>query len=100
MERTYILCIIPGLNLSQEIIGPGRQLELEIQSEGSVDVLHEVEQGGNFFLDLTWHAEYMSIVLSESADTGQARQCTRGFIPMDDAEFCHSDGKLSVASIS
>jgi hypothetical protein len=48
----YILGLIPGLDLAQEVVGSSRQLELEVQSKGSVDVLHEIEEGRNLVHNL------------------------------------------------
>ena len=48
----YFLGLVPRLELAEVVIGAGIQLELEIEAEEAVDVLHEVEQRVDLSLDL------------------------------------------------
>ena len=48
----YFLGLVPRLEFAEVVIGAGRQLELEIEAEEAVDMLHEVEQLRNLLFDL------------------------------------------------
>ena len=52
MGVAYFLGLVPRLELAEVVIGAGRQLELEIEAEEAVDMLHEVEQLRNLLFDL------------------------------------------------
>jgi hypothetical protein len=46
------------------------------------------------------HAEYVGVVLDESSHASQAGQRAGSLVAMDDAEFRHTNGKLTVAAVS
>ena len=50
--RAYRLSLVPRLDVTEEVVGTGGELELEVEPEEAVDVLHEVEKGRDFLLDL------------------------------------------------
>ena len=40
---THRFSLVPGGDLTKEVVGSCGQLELELESEQAIDVLHEVE---------------------------------------------------------
>lgn len=47
-----LLCVVPGLELTQILLGPGGELQLEGEAEKAVNGLQEVEQTLDFRCDL------------------------------------------------
>ena len=46
------------------------------------------------------HTENVCIILYETTNSGQSSQRSRGFITMNDTEFCHSDREFLVTSVT
>lgn len=48
----YRFGLVPGLDLAEVVVGPCGELEMELESEQAVDVLHKVEQRADLVLEL------------------------------------------------
>lgn len=96
----YLFSLVPSLDRSEVVIWASGKLELELEAKETIDVSHEVEEGANFFLNLGRHTEYMGIILHEPPHSSQTSQSTRSLIPVNDAEFGHSDWQFLVTPIS
>ncbi len=53
-KGSYRFSLRPGLEFAEIVVRPGRELEVELEPEKAVDVLHEIEQGANLVLDLSY----------------------------------------------
>ena len=73
MGVAYFLGLVPRLELAEVVIGAGRQLELEIEAEEAVDVLHEVEQRAELVGDLRMMHNYQHTTSRRGARRDQAR---------------------------
>lgn len=70
------LSLVPQFLTSQPLLWPGTQLELVLESEEPVNVLHKVENVHDFGLQLVRGAEVVGVVLLESPHSGQSRKST------------------------
>ena len=102
--------VVPRLNLTQILLGTGRELQLEGETEQAIDGLQEIEETLNFRSDLhlflvlffehkitKWGFSYLilctenvSIVLLELADTSKTTQGTRSLITVQNTKVCDS----------
>ena len=48
----YRFRLVPGFNVTKEVLWTSGEFQLEVEAEEAVNVLHEVEQRGEFVLDL------------------------------------------------
>lgn len=95
-----LLRLVPRLNRAQVIIRARRKLQLELEPEQPVDVLHEVEQGADLVLELRGHAEDVRVVLHEPPHAREPGERAARFVAVDDPEFGHPDGELFVAPVA
>lgn len=95
-----LLCVVPGLELTQVLLGPGGELQLEGETEQAIDSLQEVEQTLDFRSDLVLSTENVSVILLELADTGETAQGSGRLISVQDTKVRDSQGKLSVTSLT
>ena len=86
------------LDVTQELLRPGGELELVGESECFVDGLHEVQCPGHFLLDLVRTAEDVGVVLLEPPHPGQPSQGSGKLVPVEDAKVCHPEGQVLVGT--
>ena len=73
------------------------QFDVVFQAELFVCLIEEVHDAGDFFFHLARQHEDMGVVLSEAADAEQAVEGTVEFVTMDQAEFSHAHGEITIA---
>lgn len=111
------LCNIPRLDISQKLVGPGRQFQPEGETEEPIDAFEEVEKTLNLFRDLATHSvkqgdrnkvatylvlstEDVGVILLKLSDSRHSIQRSRGLISVQHTEIRHTKRELSVASFS
>lgn len=114
VESTIARVLLPGLSefvegLSKGSLGlvPHRvitelisrscgEIEFELETENTIDVIKEVKDTKDFSHDLAGHAEDVGIILLESAHTSETRESASDLISVEDTEVTVSDGKLFI----
>lgn len=96
----YLLGSVPLLNLSEELLRAGGKSQGELESENAIDVLQKVEGGIHLISELVETAEQVSIVLLETADTGQTTEGSRSLITVKDTEIGKAKRKLTVRTLT
>lgn len=91
---------VPCLDLTKELFWASRKLELECEAEDTVELAHEVEEIGNFLLDLVLATEDVGIILLESSYSGETAERTAGFVTVEDTEIGKAEGKFLVTALS
>lgn len=49
---TYILCSVPCLNVSEEVVRSRGELQTELEAKQTIHMLHKVEQGTDLLCNL------------------------------------------------
>lgn len=91
-------CLVPKGVISQFIVWSGWKLQFEIETENAIDVVQEIQTAKHFSHNVLWGAENMSIILTESSNSGETWESTRDFISVEDTEVRESEWQLSVWS--
>ena len=97
MYLLFKLCEI-YLDVTQELLRPGGELELVGESECFVDGLHEVQCPGHFLLDLVRTAEDVGVVLLEPPHPGQPCQGSGKLVPVENSKVGHPEGQVLVGT--
>ena len=89
---------IPLLFGSHGILRPGGKLDAIREPEDvGINVATQLHDSLDFFLHNLRRAVQMRIVLREAANAHQSVEHARTLVPVDDAEFRHAQGKISIA---
>jgi len=91
-----LLSDIPSLLRSEFVLGTGRELKLESESENGVDVKQEVQSVGDLILDLLHGTEDMGVILLEASNSDKTAQSARDFVSVKDTEVSVSQRKITI----
>ena len=94
------LGLVPHRVITELVSWPCGEIEFELETENTIDVIKEVEDTKDFSHDLVRHAEDVGIILLEPADTSETRESTSDLISVEDTEVTVSDGQLFVGADS
>jgi len=78
----FLLCLVPELRLSKELLWPRGQVEFECESKHIVHSPQEVQAAFDLILDLVHGAEDVGVVLLEAPNAGETSQGSRQLIPV------------------
>jgi hypothetical protein len=91
-----LLSNIPSLLRSEFVLGTGRELKLESESENGVDVKQEVQSVGDLILDLLHGTEDMGVILLEASNSDKTAQSAGDFVSVKDTEVSVSQRKITI----
>ena len=88
------LCLVPKIVATEALLWTRRKLSLERKTKDSVNMVQEVEAAKDLILKLFQRAEQVSVVLTETSDTRQARECARNLVTVKHAKVGKAKGKV------
>jgi hypothetical protein len=92
------LSLVPHGIVSKLVSWTGREFQLKLESEDTVNVIKEVKHSQDLLHDLLRCAEDVSIILLETSHTGETREGTSDLVTVENTEVTKPDGQLSVGS--
>jgi hypothetical protein len=94
------LGLIPHSIITKLVSRSCGEIEFELKTENTIDVIKEVKDTKDFSHDLGGHAEDVGVILLESAHTSETRESTSDLISVEDTEVSVSDWQLFIGADS
>lgn len=88
------LCLVPKIVATEALVWARRKLSLERKTKDTVNMVQEVEATKNLILKLFQRAEQMGVILTETSDTRQARECARNLVTVKHTKVGKAKGKV------
>mmetsp|Transcript_9667 Transcript_9667/g.21108 ORF Transcript_9667/g.21108 Transcript_9667/m.21108 type:complete len:277 (-) Transcript_9667:1172-2002(-) len=86
----------PCLQVAERVVGPRRELQLEVHAEVRVHGRDEVKHIGHLHLDLRHGAKDVSVVLLEAAYAREPCERARELVAVENAEVAEANRQLAV----
>lgn len=87
---------LPVLITAHGVLGTGGQFQVVFEAEYLVNAVDEVDNAEDLIHQLIGSAEDVGIVLSEAADTHQARRAPLSSWAVYNTQLTHADGQVTI----